>query len=619
MKEFIHEIDIDKQIKPKMAGYLLVESDPNDPDRSQNILSEGIRNFFGGFGNRAHIYSLGKFIFALLIPDEIHKLDICGFIRDKRDFAFIEGTFYESPTPDSLIKNRKDAGNYLAEEILNICRSGNPDKLKELNGRYSGFSYLYETDTLIIFNDQLGGNRIYVYDNSKVFAISNNVFALASNPALQISINEQSIAEILQLEYPLYRNTEFNEITLIVPSDIYIRKGKSVVYRKYYQKFDRSRKMSDNSYIEGLKHVIDSFFKKLYQQVEEPLGIFMSKGKDSRIFLPFMEHNQIPYIPYVFKDGTGVFDYPYVKRIAELLQKDLHVLESYSIDRRLAFMIAMSTTPTFSWGALGSLASGYSSTALMGLFGDMSSGKMPSFRVPGIKTRDDMIHGIFDWITKGVTREIFKESLTCYNKYDIWNQYTSLYKEYPESELLIDTEIHHDTDNRSFRNTQPILLRAQHFLTPVTPFADREILKAYHSLPASLIRSQKAHAKIAATEQKSNSVRSTAFPVSLKLESRIRPAMLQIIRFNNRNSNLLLRWQIKKFNPYVETDQFIPRSDYFRNLFIDKKSIRPGHKRLLTRMYNTDDYLHLIFHDNIRSFCRTPDIVYNEMEAMQKN
>lgn len=260
MKEFIHEIDIDKQIKPKMAGYLLVESDPNDPDRSQNILSEGIRNFFGGFGNRAHIYSLGKFIFALLIPDEIHKLDICGFIRDKRDFAFIEGTFYESPAPDSLIKNRKDAGNYLAEEILNICRSGNPDKLKELNGRYSGFSYLYETDTLIIFNDQLGGNRIYVYDNSKVFAISNNVFALASNPALQISINEQSIAEILQLEYPLYRNTEFNEITLIVPSDIYIRKGKSVVYRKYYQKFDRSRKMSDNSYIEGLKHVIDSFF-----------------------------------------------------------------------------------------------------------------------------------------------------------------------------------------------------------------------------------------------------------------------------------------------------------------------------------------------------------------------
>lgn len=619
MKEYIHNINIDKQIKPRMTGYLLVESVLSDPGKSQRILYEGIKNYFGGFGNYVSVYTLGKYHFALLLPEKIHKLDTYGLIRDKSDFAFIEGTFYDFQLPDKGGNKNQNSGSYLAAKVLSICRSGESDKLKEFNGRYSGFCYLSETDSLVIFNDQLGGNRVYIYDYSGYFAVSNNVFALAANPGLPVSINDQSIAEILQLEYPLYRNTEFNEITLIVPSDIYVRNGKSVVYRKYYQKFDRSRKMSDKSYIEGLQHVIDEFFKKLYLQLDEPLGIFMSKGKDSRIFLPFMEHNQIPYIPYVFKDGTGVFDYPYVKRIAELLQKDLHVLESYSIDRRLAFMIAMSTTPTFSWGALGSLASGYSSTALMGLFGDMSSGKMPSFRVPGIKTRDDMIHGIFDWITKGVTREIFKESLTCYNKYDIWNQYTSLYKEYPESELLIDTEIHHDTDNRSFRNTQPILLRAQHFLTPVTPFADREILKAYHSLPASLIRSQKAHAKIAATEQKSNSVRSTAFPVSLKLESRIRPAMLQIIRFNNRNSNLLLRWQIKKFNPYVETDHFIPRSDYFRNLFIDKKSIRPGHKRLLTRMYNTDDYLHLIFHDNIRSFCRTPDIVYNEMEAMQKN
>lgn len=618
MKEFHHEIKIDHAIKPKLTGYLLVETSDNQPEFSRKVLMEGIQNFYGGFGRKTNIYDLGKYILAILYPDDNQKLDHQSIIKNEIGFAFIEGTFYDFERLNETGKDKPLKNSLFALEILNICQSGDLQKLKEFNGRYSGFAYIKNTDTLILFCDQLGGNRIYVYDENH-FAVSNNIFALACNPALRVTIDEQSIAEILQLEYPLFRSTEFNEIKLILPSDIYIRSHKSVQYQKYYQSIFRQRNKSDKEYITELSETIDNFFKDLNNYLKEPIGIFMSKGKDCRVFLPFLEKNQIPYIPFVFKDGTGVFDYPYVKQIAQLLNKDLHVLESYTVDRRFAFMIAMSTTPTLSWGALAQVSSQYTNSALMGLFGDMSSGKMPSFRVPGIKTRDDMIAGIFKWITKGVTREIFNESVPYYSNTRIWDRYKSLYEAYPKSELLIDYEIYHDTDNRSFRNTQPILLRSQHFTTPITPFAEKSILAAYHSLPLSLIRSQKAHTKIAATEQKTNAIRSTAFPVSLKLEKNIRPAMLEVIKFNNRFNNILLKWQIKKFNPYVETNSFTPKSDYFKEVFRGITQVKPTHKRLLTRMYNTDEYLHLIFHDNIRLFCNLPEITYNELETTTSN
>jgi hypothetical protein len=168
-------------------------------------------------------------------------------------------------------------------------------------------------------------------------------------------------------------------------------------------------------------------------------------------------------------------------------------------------------------------------------------------------------------------------------------------------------------DHRSFRNALAILMRAQHYITPVTPFTDRAVALAYHSLPVSLLKSQKAHTKIAAMEPRSNKIKSTAFPISLKLESHVRPAMMAVIKLNNLLNNRFLKGQIKKFNPYVPVDDFTPRSDYFKSVFSGQIPVKVGHKRLLTRMYNADDYLHLVLHDDILPLCKTPVIVYNEL------
>jgi hypothetical protein len=616
MTEYKHEIDLSPEMESRIPGYLLVEADAGNPGKSINILHEGIRRFFGGFGQNAHLFEFGKYRFALLTPDQSNKLDCISFKRNGEDVAFIEGTFSDFDLLRKCKAEGKIITEFLASEVLENARKNNLDALKELNGRYSGFVYLASEDKLILIIDQYGANRVFVYNSSDNFAVSNNVFALATNPHLKVSVDEESISQILQIEYPVYRGTEFAEISLILPSDIYIRSNKSTSYQKFYQKVNRKRTKSDKQYIKDLTETINKYFKDFDEYYNETVGIYLSKGKDCRLFLPFLENNKIPYLPFVFKDGTGVFDYPYVKEIAALLDKDLHVLENYSVDKNLAFLSAMSTTPTLSWFALGSVAQKYTNTALMGIFGDISSGKMPSFRVTGIKTKMDLAEGFFKMVCKGVTEEIFKESLPYYSKYDIKKSYFDLFKDYPEAQILFDNEVYHDVDHRSFRNALPILMRASHYVTPVTPYTDKEVAMAYHSLPESLLKSQKAHTVITALEKKSSSIQTTAFPISLSLESKIRPALMAVIRLNNLLNNRFLKWQSKKYNPYVAEDKFTPRSDYFKKVFENNIPVKVGHIRLLTRMYNADDYLHLVFQEDILPLCKKPVIISSELPSV---
>jgi hypothetical protein len=218
-------------------------------------------------------------------------------------------------------------------------------------------------------------------------------------------------------------------------------------------------------------------------------------------------------------------------------------------------------------------------------------------------------------VAKGVTDDIVNQSVPYFHKFNTRKSYLRLFDDYPKAEIIFDNEVYHDVDHRSFRNALPILMRASHFITPVTPYIDHAIALAYHSLPKSLLRSQKAHTKIAALEKKTNKIQSTAFPISLRLESKIRPAMMWVIKFNNLMNNRFLQWQKKKYNPLVTTDTFNPRSDYFKQVFNDQIPLKVGHKRLLTRMYNADDYLHLVFHDDILPLCKKPSIKIDQLSV----
>lgn len=613
MKEFIHQTTIDTNMPSRLPGYLLVETH-EDEAFTQRILEEGTRRFFGGFGENAYIYDLGQYKFAMLLPDELPKLHCVSFTSEGGDCAFMEGTFYDTAL---LKKNKKElVSKDLARQVLELCRKDQFSLLKEFNGRYSGFVYLSKPRTLIVITDSYGANRVFTYNNSGTFAITNNVFALSKNPALKITINEQSIAEILHYEYPAYRESEFNEIELVLPSDIPVRTNKSLQIYKAFQNISRTPVKSEDAYIDELRSSIDGFFKETYNYLNEPMGIYMSKGKDSRLFLPFLERNKIPYVPFVFKEDTGIFDYNQVKEIATLLEKDLHVLERHYIDKNLAFLISMSTTPTSPWLALGKVAQNFVSTALMGLYGESSSGKLCAHRNFGVNDWESSVKATILGNSRGIDREESVKWIPYFSKWNTNELFRRIYKDYPTVEIPFDYDTYQDIDHRSFRNAIVILFKSQHFITPLSAYMDKRVADVYHRLPYSLLKSQRAHTIIAAEETKSNKVQSTAFPISLRNEKYIRDFHVQLVKFNSMFKDFLMAQHKRKYKPYVKEDSFKPKSAYFKGIFPSNKDYFIGNKRILTRLYNVDDYLYMTLEDNLDKYFKKPIVVVNQTDQV---
>lgn len=291
-------------------------------------------------------------------------------------------------------------------------------------------------------------------------------------------------------------------------------------------------------------------------------------------------------------------------------------MESYKIEKQLSFLTSMNTTPTTSWLALGKVAGKFVSNALMGLYGECSSGKLSAHRNYGITDRESATKATILGNSRGISSEEANKWVPYFKKWDTERAYRDIYKEFPVVQIPFDYDTYQDIDHRSFRNAVVILMKAQHFITPISPFMDKKVADVYHRLPPSLLRSQIAHTVIASEEPKSNKVQSTAFPVSLKHEKYIRPLLVEIVKINNKYKDIFLSSYKRNYKPYVNADSFIPKSDYFRSIMPDGKEIPIGNPRILTRLYNIDEYLHITFKSDLTPYFKKPVIVLNELKEM---
>jgi hypothetical protein len=276
----------------------------------------------------------------------------------------------------------------------------------------------------------------------------------------------------------------------------------------------------------------------------------------------------------------------------------------------------MSTTHTTPWLALGKIASEFTNTALMGVYGESSSGKLGAYRSFGIKDRESSMHTTILGNSKEITQEEVLKWIPYYSKYNTVEAFRKLYDEYPPVDLIFDYDTYQDIDHRSFRNALVILFKAQHFVTPISPYMDKSVSDVYHRLPNSLLKSQIAHTIIASEEEKSNRIKSTAFPVSLKNEKYIRSLLVEIVKINTLFRDVLMSSHKKKYRPFVKKNHFQPKSQYFRNIFLNKVE-EIGNPRILTRLYNVDEYLYLNMEDtNSNHFFKPPVILLNEMNIV---
>lgn len=598
-----HKEIINPPQKSKNIGYILL-SRSLDPEQDLRILKSSLSLFFGAFGQNAAVYCNDNYIFSILIPECLPKLDLFSFYKRQNDFAFIEGTFYDRELLKKYGKSREDFVRWLLKKLS----EKNVDILKKLNGNYSGIIYTSSNGNLYAFNDKFGINKQFFYSDRNQFALTNNIFALGKNPHLNNRIKPESLFQILQTDYPINRNTEFEQIHHILPSEILIRKNDCLFRPIDCYRFERrnNTNTADKKILQNLYEKLDSFFQFLNDYLEEPCGLFLSRGKDARILLNFLDKHFAEYGLFNFRTASWArIEAIDVEKIANRLKKDLLRLEEFTLDRNESVLAGMNTTAASDWFALSQLASKYTNYALIGHGGDKPSGKCAAFReYPPPKTKAELAEAYFRSASKGVKKEDIHRTLPCFKSFgSAKDKFLSTY-DHLQADHLCDIEIKHSIENRWFRHTIPILHKANQYITPIYPYLEKNTCQAYFDLPLHLIHSQSAHANLACMGSKTNSIQSTEFPVPLNLERRIRPIMKKVIQLNNLLSGLLFDLKTKApSNPKISNGK---RKYKVLSSYLKERAggvVYSENNTLLHRVMVIDSYLQLLFDLDFSIYC----------------
>ena len=341
--EFKHNEKIEFIESYKNAGFLVVPN--HDPENYVDSLDK----FFGGFGKKLLIGGNNNYLLFCLAPDHQNRLDAFSYIENGDDFLFIEGTFYDKSYHQN--KNRGLINRDIAKRIYDdVKHKKDCSLLKDINGHYSGVACI--NNDLLGFNDRFGVHNLFCYHHDETFILTNNLFSIINNHHLKIDIDLEAIAQILAIEFPFKRKTGFKNVEYVLPSEILVKKNHTIEFVKRFIAFNRHEGKSKTFHLEALREAVNRFFATLKGVIEEPVGIYLSKGKDSRLFIDYLEKHNFNFSLFTFLQSTGIFDYPYTIKIAELLGKDIHLLEHYQIDDMTETLAGMSTTLTSPWMAL---------------------------------------------------------------------------------------------------------------------------------------------------------------------------------------------------------------------------------------------------------------------------
>lgn len=468
------------------------------------------------------------------------------FLYENNEYLiFLEGFFYESE-----YSCRKTIENLRVGDNQNLITD-----LKEFNGYYSGVLRDKKDNKLIFFSDKFGIRRIF-YD-CQLHIFSNSELDVAKYSALRVDM--VALQETLILGYPLSNRTYLENVRVLLPLRIGLLED-----HRFKEVFCGITVKEDGS-TQKVKEAYEDFFEKLSFS-KARIGLGLSKGKDSRMYLYFMNKAGIDYELFTFRENETDNEYRDCMKIAKSLDKQLLIVPDRIPSHEETIMKSLKDgRPISEFYRLGRFAKENKiDFLLLGYLGDHISGKISCFRTFGINSFDRLAHQLFWEYSEGVRKQNIEELCSKFTDgyhlvYDNWKKTFEDFKylSLPKAEIL------HYLETRGLRRIAPLLLQVMDSVTMILPTTDNSVFYSYLALPEKSINSQQAHTKLASLDPSAAVAKSTAFPISLKNEKYFRTLIRSIVRYQNFRS---------KYKVVPDNHEILPlKSNLLRNIFSSKE------------------------------------------------
>lgn len=391
---------------------------------------------------------------------------------------------------------------WTVERMLDDYLARGVDALMGCNGMYLALVWDPRTETLVIANDRLGVEKLYLFQQGELLIFASSLKAIAVHPAIRPEIDPLALAQFLTTSHLLDERSLLRGVTVLPPATLLTVNRSGVVPRQYWSpRFEPDDSLGLGGWVERLGETLR---QAVAQSVgEEAFVIPCSGGLDSRSIAAFLPENALERGRACSFGHSHCYDVRYGRKVArtaglrhETLSVPADFFRSYLQDG-LAMNdgeISIEALPMLrlmSYGAPGE-------RLLTGFLGDvLSGGHIPE----GLDRLDDrgqklellwqkryqakgfsdealgrvLLPGIYREV-KGATFETMRRSI-----------------ENADAESFIDKAVLVELRDRQARYISYMMRSLSHVYDVRAPFANTQLVDAWLRVPLAYRIGQKAY------------------------------------------------------------------------------------------------------------------------------
>lgn len=207
------------------------------------------------------------------------------------------------------------------EVIVHLYEELGPDCVHQLRGMFGFAIWDSKKRELFIARDRLGIKPVYFIEVNGSLIFASEIKALLEHPAVNASLDHQSLSQYLSLKYVPAPNTMFAGIRALEPGcSLHTRNGQIEISRYWDISFQKRTSIkTDEEYAEELLQLLrESVGLRLRSDV--PFGAFLSGGLDSSLIVGLMTEmldEPVKTFSVGFDGAAGQDELPYAQQVAD--------------------------------------------------------------------------------------------------------------------------------------------------------------------------------------------------------------------------------------------------------------------------------------------------------------
>src|SRR5207237_3540595 len=188
---------------------------------------------------------------------------------------------------DALRTREHEFGSGDASYLVHLYEEMGCQFLERLNGWFSGVLLDLREQTLVLFNDRYGVNRIYYHEDARGFYFSSEAKALLKILPDTRRRDLRSFVEVLCCEGVLQNRSLFSGISLLPPGSSWVfPRGETVKKKRYFKQeaWESQPELSESDFYQKLKETWTRVLPK-YFFGKQSIGLSLTGGVDRRVIL----------------------------------------------------------------------------------------------------------------------------------------------------------------------------------------------------------------------------------------------------------------------------------------------------------------------------------------------